>query len=71
MADNAARARDQLNGHRRAIRGHVDKYRAYKDRQDKDFAVKTIKNAQSHISKLKSKHPSLRGDSSWEDTWRP
>lgn len=65
MADNAARARDELYGQRRAIREHVDKYRRYTEKYEKDFALKTIRNAQVQISKLKSRHSSLSRDSSW------
>lgn len=71
MADNTARARDELRGQRRAVSDHVNKYRRYTDKTDKDFALKTIRNAQAQITKLKSKHPTLNHDSSWEDTWRP
>lgn len=69
MADNTSGAKDELKGQRRAVREHVEKYKKYPDKRDKDFALKTIGNARSHIARLKSKHPSL--DSSWEDTWRP
>jgi hypothetical protein len=71
MADNAARARDELEGQRRAIRQHVDKYRRYTEKYEKDFALKTIRNAQTQISRLKSRYPSVSRDSSWEDNWRP
>ena len=70
MADNTARARTQLDGHRRAVREHVRKWRDYPSAYDKDFAWKTIQNAQRHIAALKSEHPSLRSNES-EDTWRP
>lgn len=71
MADNTARARDELHGQRRAVREHVDKYKRYTEKYEKEFALKTVRNAQRQISTLKSKHPSLSRDSSWEDTWRP
>jgi len=71
MADNAARARQELRGQRRAISEHVAKYQRYAQPYEKDFALKTIRSAQAHISRLKSSHPSLAHDSSWEDTWRP
>lgn len=70
MADNTARARTQLEGHRKAVREHTRKHRDYPTQQDKDFAWKTIQNAQSHISKIKSEHPSLNSSES-EDTWKP
>lgn len=69
MADNTKRAKEQVDGHRKAIRDHIAKWRAFTSQQDKDFALKTIRNAQGHISKLRSDHPSI--DSSSEDSWRP
>ncbi|WP_037320355.1 hypothetical protein [Amycolatopsis orientalis] len=71
MADNTARARDQVEGHRKAIRDHIEKWRKYSDQNDKKFALKTIANAQGQIQKLKERHPSLRNDRSSEDQWRP
>lgn len=71
MADNTARARDQVEGHRRAIREHIDKWKRYPQQHDKDTALKTIANAQSQILKLKDRHPTLKRDNSSEDTWRP
>lgn len=71
MADNTARARKELQGQRQAVSQHVDKYRMHVQSYEKDFALKTIRNAQQQITRLKSAHPSLKHDSSWEDTWRP
>lgn len=71
VADNTARARQELQGQRRAISQHVDKYKRYTQSYEKDFALKTIRNAQQQIARLKSAHPSLKHDSSWEDGWRP
>jgi hypothetical protein len=71
MTDNTARAKRELGSMRRAIRDHIDKYKKYKQQHEKDFAVKTISNVQAQIAKLKSRHPTLGRDSSWEDTWRP
>jgi len=71
MADNTARARDELKGQRRAVADHVNKYQRYTDKTDKDFALKTIRNAQAQITRLRAKHPTLSHDASWEDTWRP
>ena len=71
MADNTARARQELQGQRRAVSEHVDKYQKYNQSYEKEFALKTIRNAQQQIARLKSSHPSLSRDSSWEDTWRP
>ena len=71
MADNTARARQELKGQRRAVSEHVAKHQRHAQPYEKDFALKTIRNAQEQIRRLKSSHPSLAGDSSWEDTWRP
>jgi hypothetical protein len=71
MADNTARARQEIDGMRKAIRGHVEKWKKYPDKQDKDFAVKTIVRVQTDVTNIKEKHPSLKNDSSWEDTWKP
>lgn len=70
MADNTAKAREQLDGQRRTVREHARKWRDYPAQQDKDFAWKTIQNAQRHIQKLKDDHPSLRSNER-EDSWRP
>ncbi len=70
MADNTARARKELDAARRAVSEHVDKWKRYSEKYDKDFALKTITRVQGEIQKLKSKHPSLQ-QSSWEDNWKP
>lgn len=70
MADNIARARKELESARKAVAEHVDKWKRYTEKQDKDFAAKTVKRVQGDIQKLKSNHPSLNKDS-WEDTWAP
>lgn len=70
MADNTSRARDQLAGQRKAVRDHAKKWHEQKETYEKDFAWKTIQNAQSQIAKLKDAHPSLR-EASREDSWRP
>lgn len=70
MADNTAHARTKIEGHRRAIREHAQKWHIYSAQHDKDFAWKTIQNAQRHIRTLKAEHPSLRNDRP-EDSWRP
>ena len=47
----------KLEGQRRAIREHIEKYKRYPDQRDKDFALKTIRNCQEQIKKLRAKHP--------------
>lgn len=69
MANNTAKAREQLEGHRRAVREHARKWRDYSAHQDKNFALKTIENAQRHIQRLKDAHPSLSSNQR-EDSWR-
>lgn len=71
MADNTARARQQLEGHRKAVKEHIEKWREYPDPKDKEFALKTIANAQKQIAKLKDAHPSLRSNDDGADSWRP
>jgi hypothetical protein len=65
MADD----KTKLEGQRRAVRDHIDKYNRYPSQQEKQTALKTVQNAQSHIAALKRRNPRL-GDS-YEDTWRP
>lgn len=65
MADDKAK----IEGQRRAIREHIDKYARYPHEQDKRTALKTIQNAQRQIESLKRRNPRL--GSSREDTWRP
>lgn len=69
MADNTASARNKVDGHRRAIRDHIDKYKRYNDENDRRFALKTIANAQQQIADLRKKHSTIPG--STEDSWRP
>ena len=59
----------KLDGQRRAIREHVEKYKKYPDDRDKNFALKTIKNCQKEVQSILKKYPHL--SSSWEDTWIP
>ncbi|TDO68419.1 hypothetical protein EV651_102340 [Kribbella sp. VKM Ac-2571] len=71
MADNLARAREKLDGQRRAVREHVEKWQRYVEAYEKNGALKTIQNAQRHIQKIKSDYPTLRNDNRSEDAWRP
>lgn len=59
----------KVEGHRRAIREHIDKYRRYPDPNDKNFALKTIQRVQGEIAALKRRKPTIRDSS--EDSWRP
>lgn len=67
MADE----REQLDSQRASVRDHIEKYNRYKtsDPDAVNMALRTIKNCQAQIDKLKSRHP--HWDSSWEDTWQP
>lgn len=69
MADNTARAKKELESMRSSVSEHVEKYKRYPDKNDKEFALKTIRRVQAEIQRIKAKHPSLQG-SSW-DTWSP
>lgn len=69
MSDNLPRARRQLDGSRNAVRQHIEKFRRYTSDDDRRFALKTIRNAQDQIGKLRRRNPTL--PASWEDTWRP
>lgn len=71
MADNTARAREQIAGHRRQIRGSVEKWKRYPEPYQKQEQLNTIENVQGHIRKLKDRHPSLKNDEAAEDTWQP
>jgi hypothetical protein len=59
----------KIDGHRRAIREHIEKYNRYPMKQDKDYALKTIRNVQTQIQSLRTKHPQIPADPI--DTWRP
>ncbi|MDZ7261256.1 MAG: hypothetical protein ONB05_04005 [candidate division KSB1 bacterium] len=65
MIDDKAK----LEGQRAAIREHIDKYKRYSEQHEKAFALRTIRNCQKQIAKIKSKHP--HWPSSWEDNWTP
>ena len=71
MADNTAQARKSIEGHRKAIREHIDKYWRYTQDYEKEGALRTIRQAQDHIRRLKQDHPSLAADSDSLDTWKP
>ena len=59
-----------IEGQRRAIREHIEKYNSYPHQYDKDFALKTIRRCQGEIRTLKSQC-NVSIDSSWEDDWNP
>lgn len=73
MADNAGRAKHELKGQRRAVSEHVERYKRHlrTHSPEQESVLRTIKIAQRHIARLKSAHPSLSTDASWEDTWHP
>ncbi|MFI5915145.1 hypothetical protein [Dactylosporangium sp. NPDC051541] len=62
-------AEKKIQGHRKAVRDHIDKYRRYPDPNDKKFALKTIQRVQGEITSLKRRKATIRD--SWEDSWRP
>jgi len=59
----------KLKGQRAAIKEHIEKYNKYEIDHEKEFALKTIRNAQSQIKKILSKHPHWESDPL--DTWSP
>lgn len=65
MADD----KTKLAGQRAAVREHIEKYNKYTQKHEKDYALKTIRNAQSQIASILKKHP--HWPSSYEDTWSP
>lgn len=58
-----------VEGHRKAVVEHIEKYKKYPHPQDKEFALKTVNRVQDEISKIKQKNPKI--ENSWEDTWKP
>lgn len=70
MAENLAKARAQLEGHRKQIRGSIKKYDTYPEQHQKKNQLKTIENVQKQIEKLISRYPTLRNERSWEDSWK-
>jgi hypothetical protein len=64
-----AKAKDKVEGQRKAIREHIDKYNIYPIPHEKEFALKTIRNCQQVIANLRRRHPHLKP--SWEDNWQP
>ena len=69
MAISRSEALDKIDGHRRAIREHIDKIEAYAHDYDKDYAEKTVHRVQREIQSLKERCSSHIPDS-WEDAWR-
>ena len=65
MADD----KTKLAGQRAAVREHIEKYNKYTQQHEKDYALKTIRNAQKQIASILKKHP--HWPSSSEDTWSP
>jgi hypothetical protein len=67
--DDMARDDDKLEGHRKAIQEHIEKYKAYSSKSDKNFALKTIRRIQSEIADILKDHPHWGGKR--EDDWMP
>jgi hypothetical protein len=62
-------AEKKLDGQRKAIEEHIKKFRTFQFPQDKEFALKTIRNAQKQIEDIKKRNP-LTSTSPF-DTWKP
>lgn len=71
MAENLSKARAQIAGHRKQIRGSIEKYGRYPEAYQKQNQLKTIENCQNQIKKLVDRYPTLRNEGSWEDAWKP
>ncbi len=69
VAESRKATETKIMAQRKAIREHIEKYNTYPLQQDKDFALKTIRNVQNNIAKLRAKQPSIAA--SYEDTWKP
>ena len=65
MADERA----ALAGQRRTVREHILKAEHYRGPGEREFALKTVRNAQGQIEKLMRRHP--HWPASWEDKWIP
>ncbi len=68
MSLTRSEAMSRIEGHRRAIREHIDKFNNYPYPQDKEFALKTIERCQSEIANLK-RQCNVSIEDSWEDYW--
>lgn len=60
---------DKVDGQRRAIRMHIEKYQRFTLTYEKQTALRTIDLAQREIGNLRKRKPSIK--ESWEDRWRP
>lgn len=65
MADEKA----ALLGQRATVREHIAKSEHYTGPGEREFALKTVRNAQGQIAKLIRRHP--HWPASWEDAWLP
>ena len=69
MSNNEQKKLDGQRKARKAIREHIEKFKKYPKKYDKEFALKTIRNAQKQIKDIRAKNPTLTASS--EDTWNP
>jgi hypothetical protein len=58
-----------VEGHRAAVREHIAKFFDYPLKQDKDFALKTVKRVQGEIADVRARARTIV--ESWEDSWEP
>lgn len=68
MSLTRSQAMSRIEGQRRAIREHIEKFENYPYQQDKEFALRTIRICQDEIEKIK-RQCSVSIASSWEDYW--
>lgn len=68
MSMTRSQAISRIEGQRRAIREHIEKFENYPYQQDKEFALRTIRICQNEIEKIKMQC-NVSISSSWEDSW--
>ena len=68
MSLTREQAMSRIEGQRRAISEHIEKFENYSYPQDKEFALRTIRICQDEIEKLK-RQCNVSIESSWEDYW--
>lgn len=59
----------KLHGQREAVQEHIAKAEYYKGPGEREFAFKTVRNAQAQIAVILKRHP--HWPASWEDKWLP
>ena len=68
MSLTRSQAMLRIEGQRRAIREHIQKFENYPYSQDKEFALRTISICKKKKKKIK-RQCNVYIESSWEDSW--